>query len=123
MIENYVKEIEQKLEMIKKEHDDTIKDLIDYETSKELCVGGMLCRYGEMYKIIFNATSNDDAIEKLEKLYNRDEFETYIDDVKRIQNIFINGVKKGLDFDLGTRMDALTKLEHDYMLDIILTRL
>ena len=123
MIESYVKEIEQKLELIKKENEEHINQLINIETSTEYGIGNMLVAYGRIYKVIFNATSYEDCVQKLEKLKKNDvlfDCDTFYDELNKIEDMIIDKMKKGLDFLTDTQLDVEMILEHEYILDTIL---
>ena len=120
MIENYVKQINNLLNKIQEEGNENIETIIDYATSTEQNVGSRLCRYGEIYKLVFYATDFDDIIYKLETLYWRDKYEGYEEDIQKIQDMFVKGVKEGKDFELDVKNEALNIIEHEYIFDIIL---
>jgi hypothetical protein len=120
MIEEYTKQINKLLERINEENKENINELINYSTSTELCVGGALCRYGEIYKLIFYSTDYEEVIHKLEKLYELDKYVGYEEDITKIQDIFIKGIREGKKFELGVKEEVLFMLEHEYIFDTIL---
>lgn len=122
MIESYVKEIEQKLELIKKENEENINQLINIETSTEYGIGNMLVAYGRIYKVIFNATSYEDCVQELEKLKKNDvlfDCDTFYDELNKIEDMIIDKMKKGLYFTI-TQLDVETTIEHELIFDTIL---
>lgn len=119
-IKSMLCDITRKLTKIQEENDENIKTIVNYSCSTELNVGGTLCRYGELYKLIFKSTNYDEVIQKLEKMYKEERFEGYEDVITTLQNKFIFGLKHELDFELGSKMDALNILEHEYIFDTIL---
>lgn len=120
MIGNYIKQINDLLNKIQEEDNENIETIIDYATSTEQNVGSQLCRYGELYKLVFYSTSYEEVIQKLEKLYKLDKYEGYEEDIKILQDMFIKGIKEGKNFDLSTKTDVLDTLEHKYIFEIIL---
>ena len=83
----------------------------------------MLVAYGRIYKVIFNATSYEDCVQKLEKLKKKDilfDCDTFYDELNKIEDMIIDKMKKGLDFLTDTQLDVETILEHEYILDTIL---
>ena len=119
MINKYVEQISDLLKKIQEEDNENIETIIGYSTSTEQNVGGQLCRYGEIYKLVFYATDFDDIIYKLETLYWRDKYEGYEEDIQKIQDTFIKGVKENKDF-ASTKLNVLCTLEHEYIFDKIL---
>jgi len=120
MIGSYVKQINDLLNKIQEEDNENMETIIGYATSTELNVGSQLCRYGELYKLVFYSTSYEEVIQKLENLYKLAKYEGYEEDIKTIQDMFIKGIKEGKNFDLSAKMDVLDTLEHEYIFDIIL---
>lgn len=123
MIETYIKQINDLLNKIQQEDNENMKTIIGYATSTEVNVGSQLCRYGELYKLVFFSNTYDEIIQELEKLYIKERFEGYEDVIKDIQNMFIKGLKENKPFELGTKMDVLDTLEHEYIFEIILKSL
>lgn len=122
MIESYVKEIEQKLELIKKENEENINQIINIETSTDYCVGNRLVAYGRLYKTIFYSKNYEEVIQKLESLKKIDIFDNdeFYDNLIEIQNTFIEDMKEGVGFDYNSKENALSILEHEYIFDTIL---
>lgn len=121
-IKTMLSDIEKKLNAIQEENDENIQELINYSTSTELCVGGTLCRYGELYKLVFKAESYDDIIPKLENLFYKDKFENYEELIEEIQRTFIEGLRTGLRFE-NIQEEICFKIEDEYIFDVILNSL
>lgn len=122
MIETYIKQINDLLKKIQEEYNENTTDLVNYTTSTEYNVGGMLCRYGELYKLVLKSTCYDDIIPKLENLFYEEGFEIYDELIEEIQHSFIEGLRTGLRF-VNIQNEVCSKLEHDYILDTILKSL
>lgn len=120
MIGSYVKQINDLLNKIQEEDNENIETIIGYATSTEQNVGSRLCRYGELYKLVFYSTSYEEVIQKLENLYKLAKYEGYEEDIKLIQDKFIKGIKEGMNFELNAKMDVLDTLKYEYIFDIIL---
>lgn len=120
MIDKYIKQINDLLNKIQEEDNENIETIIGYATSTEQNVGSRLCRYGELYKLVFYSTSYEEVIQKLENLYKLAKYEGYEEDIKAIQDKFIKGIKEGKKFDLSIKMDVLDTLEHEYIFYTIL---
>lgn len=120
MIKEYVEQINKLLNKIQEEDNENIEEIINFSTSTEVNVGGVLCRYGEIYKLIFYSKSYDEVIQKLEKLYLLAKYECYEDDIEKIQNMFIEGIKKDKPFELDVKNEVLSMLEHEYIFETIL---
>lgn len=118
MVSEYTKQISDLLEKINEEHDSDVKSLIAYETSTELCVGSQLVRYGELYKIILACESFDEIAQSLEGLFYKDKFETYEDDIEKLQEQVFRYIKSNYSFVIGKKM-LLDKIKDDYIFSTI----
>jgi len=122
MVESYIKEIEERLQKIQKENDENINTIINMETSDEYGIGIQLYSYGRLYKAVFNATSYEDAIRKLEALKNSNAFDVdnYYDALIKCQNELIENMKKGNPFENDVQMEICLEIEHNLIMDTIL---
>lgn len=122
MIREYTKQINNLLEKINEEHEDNVQSLIGYETSTELCIGGMLCRYGELYKLVLDSESFDEILYSLEQVSYKDKFEAYYDEIKELQQMVVEYIKNDFDFLVG-REKLLIYIKEDYIMGVIKERL
>lgn len=122
MIREYTKQISNLLEKINEEHDDNVESLIAYETSTDLCIGGMLCRYGELYKLVANCESFDEIAQQLEGLYSKDNFETYEDEVEELQRKVFDYIKFNYSFVMG-RIQLLNYIKEELIMGTIIEHL
>lgn len=122
MVETYIKEIEERLQKIQKESEENISRIIDIETSTDYCVGSQLVAYGRIYKVVFKATSYEEAIRNLEKLKTSSLFEvdTYYDTLVYIQNKLIDNMKKGTKFEYDSQMEICMEIENNLIMDTVL---
>ena len=118
MIKEYTKQINNLLEKINEEHEENMNDLVSYATSTELNVGGQLCRYGELYKIVLDSESFDEIIQDLEKLRYKERFEVYDYVLEDLQNYTYFYIRGDYDFLKG-REELLTKIKEEYILKTI----
>ena len=119
MIKEYTKQISDLLEKINKENEENIESIIAYETSTDLCVGGMLCRYGELYQLVASCESFDEIAQQLEGLYNKDKFETYEDEIGELQRKVFDYIKFNYSFVMG-KIQLLVHIKEELIMRTIL---
>lgn len=122
MIEEYTKQINKLLNKIQEENNENIEELINYKTSTELCIGGMLCRYGELYNLVLNSESLDEILQRLEYLFKLAKFDMYVEEIAKLQEWTFNFIKGGCNFLVG-RETLLTKIKEEYILNTITSKL
>lgn len=118
MIETYIKQINDLLKKIQEEDNENITDLVNYATSTEYNVGGVLCRYGEIYKLVLDSESFDEILQRLEELFELEKFETYEEELTKLQELTFNYIKGGCDFLVG-REKLLITIREEYILRTI----
>jgi len=122
MIENYVKEIEQKLKRIEEENKENIDELINIQTSNRYCIGSLLYSYGKVYNIIFNSESYEQAIQRLEKIRLNEDFEHIDEEIRHYENVLFEKLKKGISYNC-IQLDLEQEIFDKYINDILINRL
>lgn len=122
MIEEYTKQINKLLEKINEESKENASDLINLATSTEYNIGGVLCRYGELYNLVLNSESFDEILQQLDKLFYLAKFEMYEEEIAKLQEWTFNFIKGGCNFLVG-RETLLTKIKEEYILNTITSKL
>ena len=117
MIENYVKQINDLLKKIQEEDNENMETIIGYATSTEQNVGGQLCRYGELYKVVLDSESFDEIIQDLENLRYKERFEGYEEEIEYLQSKAYNFIKDNEMFTNGR--EQLLKMSKKYIFDTI----
>lgn len=118
MIGSYVKQINDLLEKIKQEDKENMDNMVRYVTSTELNVGGQLCRYGEIYKMILESESFDEIISTLETFLTREKYESYEEEIEYLQSMAYNFIKDNEEFTNGR--EQLLKTSKKYIFDTII---
>lgn len=118
MIKEYTKQISNLLEKINEEHEENMETIIGYATSTELNVGGQLCRYGEIYKMILESESFDEIISTLETFLTREKYEGHEEAIKYLQSRAYNFIKDNEVFTNGR--EQLLKISKTYIFDTII---
>ena len=122
MIESYVKESEQRLELIKKEDKENINQIIDIETSSRYCIGSLLYSFGKVYEVVFHSENYEQAIRGLEKIRLNEDYEHIDEEIQHFENVLINDLKKGRKY-FDSQLDLEETIEHEHIFEIILKRL
>ena len=122
MIENYVKEIEQKLKRIEEENKENIEEIINMQTSNRYCVGSLLYSYGKVYNIIFNSENYEQAIQRLEKIRLNEDFEHIDEEIRHYENVLFEKLKKGISYNC-IQLDLEQEIFDKYINDILINRL
>lgn len=119
MIEEYTKQIKNILNKIEEEGKDLVNECINYETSGELCVGGMLYHYGKVYKIISKCDNFDEAIQQLEVMRTDGAYDGIYDLIKEVQDNLVKNLKENKNY-YDVQLTLRHKLNHEYILNTIM---